>query len=189
MSERDAATPALIVTSSAREMCRALGVTAVVVLQDVTLDAETDPAETIVAETNVRRIAANLGISKDTAARALARLADAGLLIRSARRRDTSGTFASSTYELHLGPDAGVALVAQAPGPASPCPVATDMVGGPTAGRRTSPAADPGPSGEPPSSQAERPDRGAAPSRRGRRPSRIDQRALFDVASEGRGRR
>ncbi len=97
--KQPAATPALIVTATARYLCRALGLTATVVLQDVTLDAHIDPTGRLVAETNVRRIAGHLGISKDTAARALARLADAGLVTRGDRRRGAHGTFVGSAYE------------------------------------------------------------------------------------------
>ncbi|MBW3651314.1 MAG: GntR family transcriptional regulator [Actinobacteria bacterium] len=77
------------------------------------------------AATNVRRIAANLGVSKDTAARALARLVDAGLVVRH-RRRGASGEFVHSRYEVRLDPGDGITVVVPAPGPTSPCPVVGD---------------------------------------------------------------
>jgi hypothetical protein len=76
----------VLVTAGARKLCRAVGTTAWAVLADIALDAEADSEGRLVAATNVRRIAADLGISKDTAARALGRLVDAGLVVRHCRR-------------------------------------------------------------------------------------------------------
>jgi hypothetical protein len=70
----------VLVTAGARKLCRAVGATAWAVLCDIALDAEADAHGNLVAATNVRRIAGDLGISKDTAARALARLTNAGLI-------------------------------------------------------------------------------------------------------------
>ncbi len=119
MGRRQAgATAALLVTAAARASCRAVGTRAWAVLADVALDAEVDPQGRLVAATNVRRIATHLGISKDSAARALARLADAELLVRQGARYGTGGTFAPGLYELRLGPKAGVTVVSRGPGPA-----------------------------------------------------------------------
>ncbi len=185
MRQPGAATPALAVTAPARDLCRALGLTAIVVLQDVTLDARIDPTGQLVAETNVRRIAAHLGISKDTAARALVRLVDAGLVTRGGKRRGTNGAFASSGYELHLGPDVGVGLGIPAQGPALRCPEAKDGAVAPTADSRTAGRRSSGGSS---ATATRRSDRAGAPPR-GRRASRIDQQALFDAADESSLRR
>jgi hypothetical protein len=103
-----------------------VGTTALVVTQDVALDGEVDPTGRLLAVTNVRRIAAHLGITKDTAARALARLADAGLLARQDDKRGAAGEFVSSVYELHFDPGAGISLATPAPCPSSPCPLPDD---------------------------------------------------------------
>jgi len=66
--------------------------------------------------TNVRRLAAELGLSKDTVARALVRLATAGLVLRREHRSAEHGTFAGSSYV--LGPEVVEALVV--PPPAAP---------------------------------------------------------------------
>jgi len=55
------------------------------VLADLVLDADRDDAGALVVATSVRRVAAHLGVGKDTAARALRRLTSVGLLERVAR--------------------------------------------------------------------------------------------------------
>ena len=107
-----------------------MGTTAWAVLCELALDAQADAHGNLVAATNVRRIAANLGISKDTAARALARLVDAGLVVRHCRR-GAGGHFVRSRYELRLDPGDGITAVVTAPGRTSPCPVVGDTVTGP----------------------------------------------------------
>lgn len=67
---------------SSRALRRELGVLAWGVLEDVAFDTRLDHRGRAVAITSVRRVAANLGINKDTAARALARLGAVGLLHR-----------------------------------------------------------------------------------------------------------
>jgi len=57
-----------------------------------------------VVEIGVRDLAADLGCSKNTAQRALATLAGAGLLTADQSRR-ADGTFRSGTYQLHLPTD------------------------------------------------------------------------------------
>lgn len=161
----------LLVTADARPLCRAVGATAWAVLHDVALDARPAPQGRLVAATNVRRIAAHLGIGHDTAARALARLAGAGLVVRRDRRRGRSGQFVPSLYELRLAPGAGVELVAPTcPCSEPPCPVAKDTVAGP-ADRSAGP-------------DAGRVEGAPARPRRPGRTSRPGQRVLFDVAGE-----
>ncbi|MGQ0617085.1 MAG: hypothetical protein ACT4PW_08835 [Acidimicrobiia bacterium] len=62
------------------------------------------------ARTSVRRVAAGLGVSKDTAARALARLVDAGLLVRHEGARADDGTFTPGCYEVYVDRLDGVAI-------------------------------------------------------------------------------
>jgi hypothetical protein len=114
----------VLVTAGARKLCRAVGATAWAVLCDVTLDAEPDPEGRLAAATNVRRIADHLGISKDTAARALARLGHAGLVGRGSARSE-SGRFVASRYVVRLG-TSGIILLAGPSCPEDPCPVLAD---------------------------------------------------------------
>ena len=165
VSPRADARRGLLLTAAGRAVCRAVGTTAWAVLADIALDTEADAHGHLVAATNVRRIAAN--ISKDTAARALARLVDAGLVVRH-RRRGASGHFLRSCYELRLDPGADVTVVAPTPCPTSPCPVLGDTVAGP----RPSAASDP--------KQCARPD-GTG---RGPRRSRPGQEALFELGTD-----
>jgi hypothetical protein len=85
-------------------------------------DAEADAERRLVAATNVRRVAAHLGISKDTAARALARLGDAGLLGRGSALRQ-NGRFPASAYVVRLGDSSGITLLPGRFCPEDPCPV------------------------------------------------------------------
>jgi DNA-binding transcriptional MocR family regulator len=114
-----------LVTAAARELCRGVGTTAWTVLCDVALDAEPDPEGRLAAATNVRRIADHLGISKDTAARAFARLTNAGLIGRQSGRSST-GRFTASTYAVHLGDASGITLLGGRSCSVDPCPVAAD---------------------------------------------------------------
>jgi hypothetical protein len=114
----------VLVTAGARKLCRAVGATAWAVLCDVALDAEPDPEGRLAAATNVRRIADHLGISKDTAARALARLHHAGLVSRQSARHQ-SGRFVASRYVVRLG-TSGIILLAGRSCPEDPCPVVAD---------------------------------------------------------------
>jgi hypothetical protein len=65
------AEPFAKVFASSRAVKRAVGLAAWGVLEDIALDARLDDAGRLVAETNVRRIAANLGLNKDTVTRLL----------------------------------------------------------------------------------------------------------------------
>ncbi len=78
------------------------------------------------AVTNVRHIALQLGISKDTAARALRRLADAGLVERQ-HHRDETGAFTASVYVMRLEHGSGLVPAEGDPRPTTPCPVAADV--------------------------------------------------------------
>jgi hypothetical protein len=125
VSQRAGARSGVVLTAAGRVVCRAVGTTAWAVLADIALDAEADAHGNLLAATNVRCIAANLGISKDTAARALARLGHAGLVGRQSGRSST-GRFTASTYAMDLGDASGITLLAGRSCPEDPCPVAAD---------------------------------------------------------------
>jgi DNA-binding transcriptional ArsR family regulator len=119
------AAAALLVVPESRHARRTLGTTAWAVLEEVALDAHRDDHGRLLAVTNVRRIARHLGISKDTAARALRRLAEAGLVERQSRR-DESGTFSASVYVVCLDHCSGLSRSDGEQRPTTPCPVGGD---------------------------------------------------------------
>jgi DNA-binding IclR family transcriptional regulator len=80
-----------------------------VVFEDMASNSLGDESAVVVA--SVRSIAARLAMSKDTVARAIARLIEAGLVERRVDRDPTSGRFGTASYLLHLDL-AGVALSA-----------------------------------------------------------------------------
>lgn len=111
-----------VVTVESREFRAAIGAGGWAVLEDLLLDATLDERGALVAVTNVRRLAANLGVSKDTAARALRRLADAGLVTRHEQRSER-GTFATVAYTVSVEPLAGLTIPPSVPNPtAEPAP-------------------------------------------------------------------
>lgn len=67
-----------------------------------------------VAMTNVRRLAADLGMSKDTAARALQRLIAAGLVERTENRDMDTGQFGNIAYRVDLAA-AGLEVASDTP--------------------------------------------------------------------------
>ncbi len=115
----------LYVAPESRQVRQRLGTSAWAVLEDVALDAYRDDHGRLLAVTNVRRIALHLGISKDTAARALLRLAEAGLVERQSQRGET-GAFTASVYVLGLEHGSGLVHRQIAPRPTTPCPDAAD---------------------------------------------------------------
>lgn len=96
------------VTAAARSLRQRVGPTPWAVLEDMLGDAERDTTGRLVAATSVRRLAANLGLSKDTVARALTRLIDEDLVHRDPVRRDPGGSFTAGRYVLD---ETGLALV------------------------------------------------------------------------------
>ena len=63
------------------------------------MQAATGPADRLVAEVSIRSLAASLGVAKDTAARAVRRLSDLGVIEADQRRAD-SGMFQTGVYRL-----------------------------------------------------------------------------------------
>ena len=94
------AEPFAKVFPSSRAVKRAVGLAAWGVLEDIALDARLDDRGRLVSETNVRRIAANLGVSKNTVSGHLAKLRDYGFVLHEERRDDESGRYESSRYVL-----------------------------------------------------------------------------------------
>jgi hypothetical protein len=99
----------VVVTPEACCVRRIVGVTAWCVLEEIVLDA-TAAEGALVAYTNVRRLAAQLGISKDTVARALQRLAGAGVVRRVAGIRGERGALPTSSYVVDLSAVDGITV-------------------------------------------------------------------------------
>ena len=98
------------VAADTRALRRAVGVTAWCVLEELLLDAHLEDRGALVATTNVRRLAAQLGVSKDTAARALNRLARAGVVHRVTSARGARGALPTSSYRVDLAQVEGVTV-------------------------------------------------------------------------------
>lgn len=110
----DTAGVAFTVSPTAQTMRRQLGPVAWAALEDVLCEVTIEEDGRSTARTSVRRIAAGLGVSKDTAARALARLVDAGLLVRHEGARADDGTFTPGYYEVLADRLEGVAIETEA---------------------------------------------------------------------------
>jgi hypothetical protein len=103
--------------SASRALVRELGTTAWTVLLDVSLDARSEAARWA-ARTSVRVIAAHLGLTAGTEARALARLNAAALVHRQDRRDLVTGRFVESVYL--VAPTAGIVTCVDCPHTAEP---------------------------------------------------------------------
>jgi len=90
--------PSLVIAASARTLRCALGLTAWAALEELVLDAAPQARGTLSTQASARVLAARLGVSKDTAAAALRRLASVGLVRREDHRDATRGVFARSVY-------------------------------------------------------------------------------------------
>ncbi len=88
----EASVRSVVVGAASSELRRALGPTSWVVLEELLLRSHGTNDE-CVACVSVRSLAASLGLATDTAARAIRRLRDAGLVtVRQARRDGRSGS-------------------------------------------------------------------------------------------------
>ena len=94
------AEPFAKVFASSRAVKRAVGLAAWTILEDIALDARLDDTGRLVAETNVRRIAANLGVGKNAVSRHLARLRQCGFVLHEELRDEGSGRYEFSRYVL-----------------------------------------------------------------------------------------
>jgi hypothetical protein len=106
----------LRLSPASRELRRTLGPTAWAVLEELLLGSTQVP-EAPIAATSVRRLAEDLSVSKDTAARALKRLIGHGLLVRRPGGHSASGRFNSGGYEIRPERLAGVAVELAVPSP------------------------------------------------------------------------
>ena len=84
--------------SDLRALRRRLGPVAWCVLEDLVEDAAVDSLGRRVAASSVRRLAENLGVSKDTTARALRRLTSAQLIAALPAPRADRGRFGGGAY-------------------------------------------------------------------------------------------
>ncbi len=89
---------AVVIGPDADELRCRLGPASWTVLEAMMQRASETDAGLAVA-VSIRSLAASLGLSKDTIARSVRRLRDAGL-VSSIQRRDTSGAFAAGSYRL-----------------------------------------------------------------------------------------
>ena len=106
----------VVVGAASSELRRALDPTSWVVLEELLLRSHGTTGD-CVACVSVRSLAASLGLAKDTAARAIRRLRDVGL-VTVAQQRTESGIFDTGSYVIAI-PN-GVTLIA--PAPAAPQP-------------------------------------------------------------------
>ena len=109
------AEPFAKVFPSSRAVKRAVGLMAWGVLEDIALDARLDDRGRLVAETNVRRIAANLGLSKTTVQKHLTVLRDYGFVFHEELRQAESGRYEQVRYV--IDPSACIERFSTAPGP------------------------------------------------------------------------
>ena len=91
----------LLLTPACREVRASVGPVAWVVLEELVMSAEDGPRSVEVA-TTVRDLAAVIGLSKDTIASGLRRLAHHGLVTREDQRDRHSGCFGNSVYRVNL---------------------------------------------------------------------------------------
>jgi DNA-binding transcriptional ArsR family regulator len=109
------AEPYAKVFPSSRAVKRAVGPTAWVILEDIALDATLDGEGRLVAETNVRRLAANLSLSPNTVTKHLGRLREHGFVLHEEGRGEADGRFEVSRYV--LDPSAAVERFTVTPSP------------------------------------------------------------------------
>jgi hypothetical protein len=92
------------VLPGAAHLRRVVGPTAWVVLETLLHDAERTGSDEYVAHRSIRDLAAEIGLAKDTVARAIRALREVGL-INHAQRRSGAGTFDPGRYAISLPND------------------------------------------------------------------------------------
>jgi DNA-binding transcriptional ArsR family regulator len=115
--------PTIVLTRAAGDVRRQLPASAWIALESLATEAVDSHGE---VQTTVRKLGERVGLNKDTVARALQVLMDAGLVARVDRRDGASGQFGSSTYRVELA-----AAGFSAPRP-EPSDAATTTFGAPT---------------------------------------------------------
>lgn len=105
----------VLVGPECRPTRRTLDPTAWFVLEELVLNADAGSSETtVLVPASVRALATELGLSKDTVAAALRRLANTGIVRREDERESDSGRFGHSRYLVDLT-STGIGLVAPSP--------------------------------------------------------------------------
>ena len=124
------AEPFAKVFPSSRAVKRAVGLIAWAVLEDIALDAHIDERGRLVADTNAWRIAANLGLNKDTVAKHLSRLRDHGFMLQEEGRQVGFGRYEPCRYVLGPSCVERSSRIADNHGTAGqrPCPTSSDTV-------------------------------------------------------------
>lgn len=113
MRPADPSPHSLVIEAASLELRRALGPSAWLVFEEMLLRSTTERGERI-AHVSVRSMAAALGVAKDTVARALNRLRDAGL-VTPAQPKNDRGLFEAGSYVIEV-PE-GLTMSALEPGP------------------------------------------------------------------------
>ena len=98
----------LVLSAGSRAVRRSLGAVSWALLEELALGAEPDGDGVVVATTNVRGLAAGVGLNKDTVARGLTRLIAAGIVVRRPQRFGAG--FGPAVYELRLPEGLSVAV-------------------------------------------------------------------------------
>jgi DNA-binding transcriptional ArsR family regulator len=96
----DPSSVSLVIGAASLELRRALGPSAWLVFEEMLLRSTTERGERI-AHVSVRSMAAALGVAKDTVARALNRLRDAGL-VTPAQPKNKRGLFEAGSYVIEV---------------------------------------------------------------------------------------
>ena len=107
----DTATRSVVVGAASTELRRELGPTSWMVLEEM-LVRSTGAGHECIAPVSVRALGASLGLAKDTTARAVRRLRDAGV-VTAVQQRTTVGVFATGSYRIAVPEH--IALVLSAP--------------------------------------------------------------------------
>jgi DNA-binding transcriptional MocR family regulator len=116
----------IVLAGGVHRLRRRLGPTAWFVLEEL-LSASRGEAARCRSTATVRSLAADLGFSKDTVARALARLSEVGIVVAE-QQRAPAGTFATGSYRITI-PD-GISLApTDAPTPSTARPRAARPTG------------------------------------------------------------
>ena len=108
---------AIVVGPKAHELRSYVGSASWAVLEEM-MQVAVGPRDRLVAEVSIRSLATSLGVAKDTAARAVRRLRDLGV-IEADQRRGDSGVFQAGVYRLAV-PAACLAVAPDAPAAESP---------------------------------------------------------------------
>ena len=125
----------IVLGPKAHELRAHVGSTAWAVLEEM-MQRSTGEGDHVVAQVSIRSLASSLGLAKDTAASAVRRLRDLGV-IDAAQSRAESGVFEAGSYRLAV-PVACIAVVCPSPPSVSPSAARPSSAVAPSAARRSS---------------------------------------------------